>query len=366
MEESMFNYKLFFSIAVFGGLSCAIAITGLLPRSIEANEIKKELTAPKNTKQVGGDQSLENSLPSQDQVSVSSLVKLQILLDRAGFSSGEIDGSARSNVRKAISAFQDAHGLSRAGRSDDATLEALASAELTEPLVSYTISDQDAAGPFTETIPNDLMEQSKLPGLGYTSILEGLGEKFHSKPSLLQKLNPSAQFQAGDTILVPNVFNLPDDAQTQNHAAPKSGKESLRIKGGYTIVVTERTSDVVLKDPNGEILFHAPATVGSEHDRLPIGGWKVTTIHRNPVFSYNPDLFWDANATHSKAKIAAGPNNPVGLVWIGLNAPNYGLHGTPEPGKIGHSESHGCIRMTNWDALRLASLIKVGTDVIFQ
>jgi len=257
--------------------------------------------------------------------------------------------------------------LSPAGRSDEATLEALSSAELTEPLVSYTISDQDAAGPFTENIPTDAMEQAKLPHMGYTSILEELGEKFHSKPNLLQKLNPESQFRAGDTILVPNVFNLPDDAQTQNNSAPKSGKGSLRTKGGrYTIVVTERTSDVVLKDPSGETLFHAPATVGSEHDRLPIGGWKVTTIHRNPVFSYNPELFWDADPTHSKVKIAAGPNNPVGLVWIGLNAPSYGLHGTPEPSKIGHSESHGCIRMTNWDALRLASLIKVGTKVIFQ
>jgi lipoprotein-anchoring transpeptidase ErfK/SrfK len=312
------------------------------------------------------DDTVAQNTPSENQVRISSLVKLQILLDRAGFSSGEIDGSAGSNVRKAIAAFQDANGLSPAGRSDQATLEALSSAELTEPLVSYTISDKDAAGPFNETIPTDLMEQANLPHMGYTSILEGLGEKFHSKPDLLQKLNPESEFLAGDTILVPNVFNLPDDAQTQNNSAPKSGKEKLGAKGRHTIVVTERTSDVVLKDPEGAILFHAPATVGSEQDRLPLGGWKVTTIHRNPVFSYNPELFWDADPEHSKAKIAAGPNNPVGMVWIGLNTPNYGLHGTPEPGKIGHSESHGCIRMTNWDALRLASLIKVGTDVIFQ
>ena len=348
----MFKYKLF-SIAM-RGLFCGIVIAGLLPCSIEAQAKKS------NTK---GESSISKTTSNAP---ISSLVKLQILLDRAGFSSGEIDGSAGSNVRKAISAFQDARGLSRAGRSDEATLEALSSAELTEPLVSYTISEKDAAGPFSENIPKDLMEQSKLPHMGYASILEGLGEKFHSKPELLKKLNPASEFQAGDTILVPNVFNLPDDSQTQNNSSPKSGKKSLRTKGTYTIVVTEQTSDVVLKNPDGEIIFHAPATVGSEHDRLPIGGWKVTTVHRNPVFSYNPELFWDADPTHSKAKIAAGPNNPVGLVWIGLNAPNFGLHGTPEPGKIGHSESHGCVRLTNWDALRLASLIKVGTDVIFQ
>jgi lipoprotein-anchoring transpeptidase ErfK/SrfK len=351
-EDSMYKYNLF-SIAV-RGLSCAIVIAGLLPCSIEA-EAKRS-----NTK---SESSISTTI---ENVPISTLVKLQILLDRAGFSSGEIDGTAGSNVRKAISAFQDARGLSRAGRSDDATLQALSSAELTEPLVSYTISEKDAAGPFAEQIPADLMKQAELPHMNYVSILEGLGEKFHSNPNLLKKLNPTSEFQAGDTILVPNVFNLPDDAQTQNNSAPKSGKKSLRTKESYTIVVTEQTSDVVLKDPNGEILFHAPATVGSEHDRLPIGGWKVTTIHRNPVYSYNPELFWDANPKHSKAKIAAGPNNPVGLVWIGLNAPNFGLHGTPEPGKIGHSASHGCVRLTNWDALRLAALIKVGTDVIFQ
>ena len=269
-------------------------------------------------------------------------------------------------MRKAISAFQDSRALPQAGRSDEATLKALANAELTEPLVSYTISDKDAAGPFTDSIPPDVMEQAKLPHLGFTSILEELGEKFHCTPGLLKKFNPESQFQAGDTILAPNLFNLPDDAQTQYNSAAKLKHGKVSRGSASTIIVTEQTSDVVLKNANEEIIFYAPATVGSEHDRLPIGGWKVTAIHRNPVFSYNPELFWDADPTNSKVKIAAGPNNPVGSVWIGLNAPSYGLHGTPEPGKIGHTESHGCIRMTNWDALRLAALIKVGTKVIFQ
>lgn len=313
-------------------------------------------------------QSQEKSL--QTPVAISSLIKLQILLDRAGFSSGEIDGSAGTNVRKAISAFQDARGLPRARRSDEATLAALANSELSEPLVNYTISTQDAAGPFTDSIPAGMMEQAKLPHLGYTSILEELGEKFHCTPALLKKFNPESQFQAGDTIVAPNLFNLPDDAQTQYKSSAKVRNGNVnRISNRTprsTIVVTEKTSDVVLRNAKGEVIFYAPATVGSSHDRLPIGGWKVTAIHRDPVFSYNPELFWDADPANTKVKIAAGPNNPVGMVWIGLNAPSYGLHGTPEPGKIGHAESHGCIRMTNWDALRLASLINVGTKVIFQ
>ena len=327
-------------------------------------------SATRTAKQSEDTPSQEKSVALQNPVQISSLIKLQILLDRAGFSSGQIDGSAGSNVRKAISAFQDARGLPQAGRSDEATLQALASAELSEPLVSYTISARDAAGPFTDRIPDDVTEQSKLPHLGYTSILEALGEKFHCTPGLLKEFNPESQFQAGEVIFAPNLFNLPDDSLTQYDPAAKGRNRNTKTKGKShgraTIIVTEQTSDVVLQNANGEVIFYAPATVGSEHDRLPIGGWKVIAIHRDPVFSYNPELFWDADPANTKVKIAAGPNNPVGSVWIGLNAPSYGLHGTPEPSTIGHSESHGCIRMTNWDALRLASLITVGTNVIFQ
>jgi lipoprotein-anchoring transpeptidase ErfK/SrfK len=366
----MSYYKLFYLSAVVWIISCVVPV---LPGSGEVrayNSHPKHDTASVVTEAIGGTQSQESAESLPKHVQISSLIKLQILLDRAGFSSGEIDGTAGTNVRKAISAFQDAHGLPLAGRSDEATLQALASEELSEPLVSYTISDKDAAGPFVESIPKDVMEQAKLPSMGYTSIMEALGEKFHCTSALLKKLNPESQFQAGDTILAPNLFNLPDDAQSQYSSSAKvrnknSGSIGTRSPGA-TIIVTERTSDVVLKDTNDKIIFYAPATVGSEHDRLPIGGWKVTVIHRNPVFSYNPDLFWDAKPENSKVNIAPGPNNPVGTVWIGLNAPSYGLHGTPDPSKIGHAESHGCIRMTNWDALRLASLIAPGTKVVFQ
>lgn len=348
-------------------------VTVLLPGSGEARAADsnaKRDSAAATANPAGPPQTRDSAQSLPNRVQVSTIVKLQILLDRAGFSSGEIDGTAGTNVLKAISTFQDARGLPPAGRSDEATLQALASEELSEPLVSYEISDKDAAGPFAEKIPEDVMEQAKLPHMGFTSILEALGEKFHCTPALLKKLNPDSQFHSGDTILAPNLFNLPDDARSQYSLNSKvrnknSGAIGSRSRGA-TLMVTEKTSDVVLKNSNGEIIFYAPATVGSEHDRLPVGGWKVTVIHRNPVFSYNPELFWDADPENTKVRIAPGPNNPVGAVWIGLNAPSYGLHGTPEPGTIGHSESHGCIRMTNWDALRLASLIQPGTRVIFQ
>jgi lipoprotein-anchoring transpeptidase ErfK/SrfK len=119
-------------------------------------------------------------------------------------------------------------------------------------------------------------------------------------------------------------------------------------------------------DREGQIIFYAPVTSGSEHDSLPIGNWVVTSVVRNPTYNYNPDLFWDADPANAKAKIAAGPNNPVGVVWIGIDVPHYGIHGTPEPGQIGHSASHGCVRMTNWDATRVADLVRDATPVVFE
>ncbi|PWT87671.1 MAG: murein L,D-transpeptidase [Acidobacteria bacterium] len=292
------------------------------------------------------------------------MVRVQILLDRAGFSPGEIDGKQGKNLTKAIEAFQKAHQLPDNGKLTADTLKALGLDQFTEPLNSYTITDQDTAGPFTDEIPEDPMEQAKLPALNYTSVIEELGEKFHCNPNLLKLFNPQSQFSSGDVIEVPNLSTNPNpDDQTQATNQTPAANSSPR---DLILVVSEDSADVILKDSNDDILFFAPATVGSEHDPLPKGDWRVTVITRNPVFHYNPDLFWDADPSNTKTKIAAGPNNPVGVVWIGVNAPHYGLHGTPEPGLIGHSQSHGCIRMTNWDALRLASLIQKGIHVIFQ
>ena len=133
-----------------------------------------------------------------------------------------------------------------------------------------------------------------------------------------------------------------------------------------TIAVTKSTSSLTVEDASGRVLFHAPVTSGSEHDPLPIGTWKVTTVQRMPVFNYNPDLFWDANPAHSKAKIPAGPNNPVGVVWVDLSKPHYGIHGTPEPRTVAKTQSHGCIRLTNWSAAALAEAVKPGTVALLQ
>jgi lipoprotein-anchoring transpeptidase ErfK/SrfK len=272
---------------------------------------------------------------------VSEVLATQIALDRAGFSPGEIDGRQGKNLQRALEAYQ---------RSHEEPLPLLGDVA---PLVDYTITDADVAGPFTPDIPANLPDQAALDALNYRTPLEAIAERFHSSPMLLKQLNPGATFQkTGERVMVPNVATAPN-------AIPAPAAD-------VTVFVTKSTSALTLEDAKGQILFHAPVTSGSVHDPLPIGTWKVTGVQRNPKFHYNPQLFWDATPGDRKATLQPGPNNPVGVVWIDLSKPHYGIHGTPEPSKIGHVESHGCVRMTNWDADRLAQSVKPGTRVVFR
>ena len=229
-----------------------------------------------------------------------------------------------------------------------------------DAVTTYRITAADAAGPFTPDIPSDMMAMAKLPALGYKNLLEALGERFHCSPALLRRLNPTAKFADGEEIQVPNVL------QTIGPVGPPRGSQSDSSNpAATTVTVHKSSSDLIVTDGTGRPLMYAPVTTGSEHDPLPIGEWKVTGVQRNPKFHYNPDLFWDADAKQAQATIPPGPNNPVGVIWIDLSRPHYGLHGTPEPSTIGKTTSHGCVRLTNWDAEKLASIVRPGTKVIF-
>ena len=304
--------------------------------------------------------------PAVGSTGISEL-EMQVLLDRVGFSSGEIDGERGKNASKALAAFREARGIATGKRGNKSLLLALGAGSV-EPIVPHTITALEAAGPFSASIPQNMTEQSKLPGLYYTSILEELAEEFHSAPALLKRLNPSARFIAGEDIRVPNVPGAMGSAAVTEEpgATPVETHQRVRYTGRVKVVVSKKNSTLTVYDNTDRIIFHAPVTSGSEHDPLPLGNWVITAIDRNPTYNYNPDLFWDADPANAKVTIAAGPNNPVGDVWISLNKPHYGIHGTPAPARIGYSESHGCVRLTNWDALEVAALVNKGTTVVFE
>jgi lipoprotein-anchoring transpeptidase ErfK/SrfK len=304
------------------------------------------------------------------------LLELQVRLDRAGFSPGEIDGRDGANTRRAAAAFATARNLGDA--SHRAVLDALGREQTNEPaVINYTVAAGDIAGPFTPTIPSDLMAQASLDALAYRTPLEALAEKFHASPALLTRLNPGARFIEGERLSVPNVAPAAEASPSaQSGTSADSAAAPPPAPAGTAGRASGSTPDVVLRvskgrsaaevvAPDGRVIFYAPVTTGSEFDPLPIGEWKVTGVQRNPSFHYNPELFWDADPSHAKATLKPGPNNPVGVVWIDISKPHYGLHGTPEPARVGKMASHGCIRLTNWDALRLAALVRPGTKVLF-
>jgi lipoprotein-anchoring transpeptidase ErfK/SrfK len=285
---------------------------------------------------------------------------LQVALDRAGISPGLVDGRPGARTNEALAVFQRARGLPETNTLDPASRDALGpdTDKATRP---YTITAEDVAGPFQKKIPDDLMSQGELETLAYTSIVELLAERFHTDERLLRLLNPKARFREGEVILVPDVEPMSVPAESKRRGV--AGQSASRADA---VVVSRFPALAMVVDTAGRLLFAAPVTSGSEHDPLPIGQWKVTDVYLLPVFHYNPALFWDADPSHARTSIKPGPNNPVGVAWIDIDREHYGLHGTPEPRAIGRSASHGCVRLTNWDVLRLLEFVKPGTRVVFS
>jgi lipoprotein-anchoring transpeptidase ErfK/SrfK len=343
-------------------LSIALALSVALAQA-PARPAEPQQKAPAHPAQTAppADKTTAGTTAAKDKM--AEALRIQVMLDRAGFSPGAIDGRVGPSTRKALAAYQK-----QAGETPQAPFE---------PLTRYRITPEDAAGPFVEEIPKDLVDQAKLPHLGYRSIVEALAERYHATPALLQQLNPNVRFAEGDEIVVPNVEPLviPSTAQQTAQGRGREGAPAPPAKatgatgttGAADVVVTvsKGASALTVADASGRVIFYAPVTTGSENDPLPIGEWKVNGVSLNPPFNYNPKLFWDAKPADTKAKIPPGPNNPVGLVWIDLSKEHYGIHGSPEPSTIGRTESHGCVRLTNWDALKLAGMVKPGTRVVF-
>ena len=277
----------------------------------------------------------------------NAMLRAQVLLARAHFSPGVIDGQDGGNVKNAIAAFEAAHDLPADGAMDD-QVWALLSKDEQPALTDYVITPEDVKGPFVAKIPTDYAEMAKLPALGFSSPSEALAEKFHMDETLLKSLNPGVDFGAAGTKIV--VAALGPD----------------KLPGSVAKIEVDKTKRQIRAYGDGDVLLAVyPATVGSSERPAPEGEWEVRTTAPNPTYTYDPSRLTFGKASQGKLTIKPGPNNPVGSTWIDLTKDTFGIHGTPDPRLVGKTASHGCVRLTNWDVRQLSLAVKKGTVVAF-
>ncbi len=285
-------------------------------------------------------------IPVKSNLSQLEITALQVFLDREGVSPGVIDGKMGQNVNKALVAWQEMTGETIDPNNAEDILERLRMSG-GMAVTAYTITPGDAAGPYVAAIPEDYSLKAQLPSLAYTSTVEMLAEKFHMDENYLRALNPGVDFTIPGTII-----------KVVEPGKPKTGKVAR-------IVADKGKKQVFAYGEDGSLLAAYPASIGSADTPSPSGIVTVERVALNPGYTYNPKINFQQGSNNKVLAIPPGPNGPVGTVWMALSKPTYGIHGTPEPSKIGRTQSHGCIRLTNWDATELAKMVSPGVTVEF-
>ncbi|MBL8651744.1 MAG: murein L,D-transpeptidase [Sphingopyxis sp.] len=343
-------------------------------KSAEAAPTKAEWTGDGMTSRDG--EAAKDDVPRPE-------MRLQVVLDRLGFSPGVVDGKMGLSTTNALKGFQEAKGLTMTGEWDTATKAALAQWDKI-PATRVVKIPADYAALIFAPLPEKPADQSKLAAMGYETMLEKLAERFHTTPEVLKALNP--QIDAAATTSAEDIAAAPPIAPGAELRVPNAGADTIVAANvdnqawlatlgslgvgseqpkAERVEVSKKAGTMKVFDAGGKLIALFTVTTGSAHDPLPIGSWKVRGVGRNPDYAFDPALLRNVPASEGKHRLPPGPNNPVGVVWIDLNKEHYGLHGTPEPQNIGRSESNGCVRLTNWDAARLAQMVAPGTKVDF-
>ncbi len=336
------------NLMVLAALACVLAIgeQAAAQRLLRGGR-SGESTAQPAEKQKNSPADNKSTAAHDSKTVVTPVLKLQIALDRSGFSPGILDGIVGRKTRMATAAFQAHKGLPATGKADAATLEALA-IDSFEATSRYTLTAEDMA--LIAPPPKRWQDKAKAKLLGYESIEALAAERGHCTVALLKRLNPGVRFSSlrrGNSFVIPNVL----DAADRPNVARLEVDLGLKAIRAYDNAGRQRA------------LFHC--SIAADRANLPQGRCKVDSISENPEYTFDPAMWPEVKGVDRKLTIPPGPRNPVGLCWIGLSLRGYGIHGTPVPELIGKTGSHGCIRLTNWDALRLAKMIRVGTPVRF-
>jgi lipoprotein-anchoring transpeptidase ErfK/SrfK len=273
-----------------------------------------------------------------------AIIKLQVILDRAAASPGAIDGFGGDNLRKALMAFEIMSGLEADGIPDEELLSLLDTSH--QAIGTYVIVEEDAAA-VTGPVSEDFAQMAELEFVGYADIAEAVAERFHMDIDLLRLLNPGAAFRVGEEVLVADI------------GAPEP-------EGPVTLIEVDKTlGQLRAYGEDGTLLAAYPVSIGSKENPSPSGTRTIGAVAPMPTYTYNPDVNFQQGANTEVLSIAPGPNGPVGSMWIDLSEPHFGIHGTPEPSLIDKTPSHGCVRLTNWDAWELSRMVSEGVPVKF-